>query len=348
MAVCGLPEPREDHAVAMARFSMACMTKMKNLVNQLELSLGPDTGDLTMRFGLHSGPVTAGVLRGERARFQLFGDTVNIAARMESTGERDRIQVSQATRDKLVEAGKTHWFVKRDDLVKIKGKGELQTYFLVMSHGNQRRMSMAGAERRMTMGGGRRASMGGGRRMSMGAPLSNDFSTNAGHTPLKSERNMYSCLDSTGDESTPSDHSEKEEVAELKMPTHIPKKQQRLIDWNCELLQQLLRQIIARRNSSKNAAKRVQIPGVSIRDFPKLGGISIMKLNDGRSTQPIPLDEVAEAINLPEFDPAAFRGSMTARSIELDPAVISQLRTYVAIIASKYHDNPFHNFEHAR
>jgi Adenylate and Guanylate cyclase catalytic domain len=51
------------------------MYRMHEVTRSLEVSLGPDTGDLSMRMGIHSGPVTAGVLRGERSRFQLFGDT---------------------------------------------------------------------------------------------------------------------------------------------------------------------------------------------------------------------------------------------------------------------------------
>lgn len=58
MAVTGLPEAREDHAVAMAKFARECMTAFKHLARKLEVSLGPDTGELNLRIGLHSGPVT--------------------------------------------------------------------------------------------------------------------------------------------------------------------------------------------------------------------------------------------------------------------------------------------------
>ena len=77
VAVTGLPEPQANHASIMARFAWECLIKMGEVTKELEVTLGPDTGDLGMRFGLHSGPVTAGVLKGDRARFQLFGDTVN-------------------------------------------------------------------------------------------------------------------------------------------------------------------------------------------------------------------------------------------------------------------------------
>ena len=125
----------------MSRFARDCKTRMKEVTRQLEMTLGPDTGDLDMRFGLHSGPVTAGVLRGERSRFQLFGDTVNTAARMESTGKRGFIQCSQATADVLSEAGKGHWIKPREEKVHAKGKGELQTYWIEVTSGQQRRSS---------------------------------------------------------------------------------------------------------------------------------------------------------------------------------------------------------------
>ena len=60
VAATGLPDPRPEHAVAMARFARDCLRCMRDAVNKLELSLGPDTADLQLRIGIHSGPITAG------------------------------------------------------------------------------------------------------------------------------------------------------------------------------------------------------------------------------------------------------------------------------------------------
>eukprot|EP00522_Entomoneis_paludosa_P013117 CAMPEP_0172452292 /NCGR_PEP_ID=MMETSP1065-20121228/10005_1 /TAXON_ID=265537 /ORGANISM="Amphiprora paludosa, Strain CCMP125" /LENGTH=1141 /DNA_ID=CAMNT_0013204333 /DNA_START=182 /DNA_END=3604 /DNA_ORIENTATION=+ len=133
VAATGIPNDQPRHAVLMARFAWQCLVKMDSLVKELEVSLGPDTADLAMRFGMHSGPVTAGVLRGERPRFQLFGDTVNTAARMESTGRRNRIQVSYTTAAELEKFNKGHWLCRRMDEVEAKGKGILETYWLEVS-----------------------------------------------------------------------------------------------------------------------------------------------------------------------------------------------------------------------
>ena len=59
---------------------------------------------------------------------QLFGDTVNTAARMESTGQPNMIQVSQKTADLIIAAGKEKWVTAREELVNAKGKGLVQTY----------------------------------------------------------------------------------------------------------------------------------------------------------------------------------------------------------------------------
>ncbi|KAG7337351.1 family 3 adenylate cyclase, partial [Nitzschia inconspicua] len=131
VAVTGLPEPQEDHAVIMAKFARECLEKMSEVTGALEVLLGPDTTELSMRFGLNSGQVTGGVLMGERARFQLFGDTVNTAARMESTGILGKIQLSHSTAELLKDAGKGSWIQPRKDVVTAKGKGTMQTYWLI-------------------------------------------------------------------------------------------------------------------------------------------------------------------------------------------------------------------------
>ena len=130
MAVTGLPEPQPDHAIRMAKFARDCLVKMKQLTKDLEESLGKDTSELSFRVGMHSGSVTAGVLRGDKGRFQLFGDTVNTAARMESNGVIGRIQCSQETADELILVGKTQWLTPREGGIDAKGKGRLQTYFV--------------------------------------------------------------------------------------------------------------------------------------------------------------------------------------------------------------------------
>ena len=131
VAVTGLPEPQKDHAVLMARFARDIMSKMTKVCRDLELTLGPGTADLNLRIGIHSGPVTGGVLRGDRSRFQLFGDTMNTAARIESTGEVGCIQLSTETANLLSQAGKSMWLNKRDECVVARGKGSMQTYWLI-------------------------------------------------------------------------------------------------------------------------------------------------------------------------------------------------------------------------
>ena len=97
----------------MARFARHCLVQLNKVVHDLEYTLGPGTAKLALRIGLHSGPVIAGVLRGEKSRFQLFGDTVNTAARMESTGMKNKIQMSQQTTELLLNAGKESWVKAR-------------------------------------------------------------------------------------------------------------------------------------------------------------------------------------------------------------------------------------------
>ncbi len=128
IAVTGIPTPVKDHAVLLTQFAFDARDKVREVCARLE-GEGMDTAKLDMRFGIHSGDTTAGILRGAKSRFELFGDTINTASRMESTGLPGKIQVSEETAMLLQGDSKSQWLTKRDSLVAAKGKGELQTYW---------------------------------------------------------------------------------------------------------------------------------------------------------------------------------------------------------------------------
>ena len=130
VAATGIPDPQPDHAIIMAKFALACQKCMQALTKSLTNTLGEEVLELAFRVGMHSGPITGGVLRGQKARFQLFGTTINTASRMESNGVPNQIHVSQATADEFYKFGHGEWLTPRQDKVVAKGLGEMKTYFV--------------------------------------------------------------------------------------------------------------------------------------------------------------------------------------------------------------------------
>ena len=109
-------------------------------------------------------------------------------------------------------------------------------------------------------------------------------------------------------------------------------KHQRLIDYNVDLLATHLKRIVARRRVTERGTRRASqiLP-------PELDAGA---LSSETSTV---LDEVVEVIRLPKFDPKAFKVHVDPESIELEPAVLSQLKRYVTVVSAMYRQNPFHS-----
>jgi class 3 adenylate cyclase len=212
VAVTGLPDPQPNHASIMVRFARECLEKFVRVTHKLEVDLGPETGELGIRFGMHSGPVTAGVLRGQKSRFQLFGDTVNTAARMESTGVANKIQCSKVTANVLNDVGKGNWLTPREDCIEAKGKGILQTYWVTTVGHSSSAGSRTGSE-------------------------------NQTDSSKHNDSDNIMLTMSSIDVEVPSKHRSH-------AAANLAPQQQRMIGWTTELLSKLLKAIVAHRQSN--------------------------------------------------------------------------------------------------
>jgi class 3 adenylate cyclase len=119
MMVSGVPEPRADHAVAVVDAGFALLDAMDSF-NRAHGT------QLQIRIGVNSGPVVAGVIGMHKFTYDLWGNTVNVASRMESTGVPGRIHVSPSTARHLQE----HFVLEARGSVAVKGIGEVETFFV--------------------------------------------------------------------------------------------------------------------------------------------------------------------------------------------------------------------------
>lgn len=136
MVIGGAPVPRPDHLLALTRLAL-------DLIREVEAFRDPDGQRFAIRIGLHVGPAVTGVIGTHKMAYDVWGDTVNVASRLESSSLPDCIQVSDAVVERLGD----RFAYELRGATEIKGVGAMVTYFLTdrtQSQTNRRGMWTAG------------------------------------------------------------------------------------------------------------------------------------------------------------------------------------------------------------
>ncbi len=120
MAASGVPTPRRDHAHALADAALDMLDFARELSVRYELPIH-------LRIGINSGTIMAGVIGRQKFSYDVWGDSVNVASRMESHGQSDRIQIAERTYNMI----KDDFITSPRGTIEIKGKGEMRTWFLI-------------------------------------------------------------------------------------------------------------------------------------------------------------------------------------------------------------------------
>ncbi|HEX2645990.1 MAG TPA: adenylate/guanylate cyclase domain-containing protein [Candidatus Dormibacteraeota bacterium] len=120
MVAAGVPSARPDHISAICGMALDLQGEVARLNAE-------NHWDLSFRVGINCGPAVAGIVGREKFHYDLWGDTVNIASRMESQGLPDQIQVTEAVFERM----KERFALERRGMIDVKGKGPTMTYLLV-------------------------------------------------------------------------------------------------------------------------------------------------------------------------------------------------------------------------
>jgi guanylate cyclase len=137
MVAAGVPKPRPDHARALALMALDMLDAMGSDAEIAHLGLD-------LRIGINSGPVVAGVIGRKRFLYDLWGDAVNTASRMETHGTPKRIQITRATYELLAD----DFDCEPRGRIAVKGKGEVETWYLVGRRVNASTAPSSGLELR--------------------------------------------------------------------------------------------------------------------------------------------------------------------------------------------------------